>query len=93
MDTRRSYNLVEQILNFALTWLKPGGNFTVKVFQGGDETEIFDRMKVGVQTGKEAEAQGCEKGVDGVLPDRSGQERTVSTEDKSTAKGRPNRQD
>jgi 23S rRNA (uridine2552-2'-O)-methyltransferase len=45
MDTRRSYNLVEQILNFALTWLKPGGNFTVKVFQGGDETEIFDRMK------------------------------------------------
>ncbi len=45
MDTRRSYNLVEQILDFTLVWLKPGGNFTVKVFQGGDETEIFDRMK------------------------------------------------
>ncbi|QEN09206.1 RlmE family RNA methyltransferase [Oceanispirochaeta crateris] len=45
MDTRRSYNLVEQILDFALIWLKPGGNFTVKVFQGGDESEIFDRMK------------------------------------------------
>lgn len=45
MDTRRSYDLVEQILNFALIWLKPGGNFTVKVFQGGDESEIFDRMK------------------------------------------------
>jgi 23S rRNA (uridine2552-2'-O)-methyltransferase len=45
MDTRRSYNLVEQILDFALIWLKPGGNFTVKVFQGGDETEIFDKMK------------------------------------------------
>lgn len=45
MDTRRSYDLVEQILNFSLEWLKPGGNFTVKVFQGGDETEIFERMK------------------------------------------------
>jgi len=45
MDTRRSYYLVEQILDFTLIWLKPGGNFTVKVFQGGDETEIFERMK------------------------------------------------
>ncbi|MDC7235941.1 MAG: RlmE family RNA methyltransferase [Spirochaetales bacterium] len=45
MDTRRSYDLVEQILDFSLLWLKPGGNFTVKVFQGGDETEISDRMK------------------------------------------------
>ncbi len=45
IDTRRSYNLIEQILDFALEWLKPGGNFTVKVFQGGDETEIFDRMR------------------------------------------------
>lgn len=45
MDTRRSYDLVEQILNFSLEWLKPGGNFTVKVFQGGDENEIFEKMK------------------------------------------------
>ena len=45
MDTRRSYNLVEQILDFTMIWLKPGGNFTVKVFQGGDETEIFEKMK------------------------------------------------
>ena len=45
MDTRRSFDLVEQIFNFSLQWLKPGGNFTVKVFQGGDEEEIFKRMK------------------------------------------------
>ena len=45
MDTRRSYDLVERIFEFSLKWLKPGGNFTVKVFQGGDEQEIFDRMK------------------------------------------------
>jgi 23S rRNA (uridine2552-2'-O)-methyltransferase len=45
MDTRRSFDLVERILNFALKWLKPGGNFTVKVFQGGDEQILFNRMK------------------------------------------------
>ena len=45
MDTRRSYDLVERILNFTLKWLEPGGNFAVKVFQGGDEQELFDRMK------------------------------------------------
>jgi 23S rRNA (uridine2552-2'-O)-methyltransferase len=45
MDTRRSYDLVERILEFALKWLEPGGNFTVKVFQGGDEQILFDRMK------------------------------------------------
>lgn len=45
MDTRRSYDLVERILDFTLIWLKPGGNFTVKVFQGGDEQILFDRMK------------------------------------------------
>lgn len=45
MDARRSYDLVERILAFSLKWLEPGGNFTVKVFQGGDETELFERMK------------------------------------------------
>ena len=45
MDTRRSYYLVERILDFTLKWLEPGGNFTVKVFQGGDEQILFDRMK------------------------------------------------
>ncbi len=47
MDTRRSYDLVERILDFTLKWLEPGGNFAVKVFQGGDEQELFDRMKEG----------------------------------------------
>ena len=45
MDGRRSYDLVERILDFALKWLEPGGNFTVKVFTSGDEQELFDRMK------------------------------------------------
>ena len=45
MDTRRSYDLVERILEFTLQWLEPGGNFAVKVFQGGEEQELFNRMK------------------------------------------------
>jgi len=45
MDTRRSYDLVERILEFSLTWLKPGGNLAVKIFQGGDDQELFERMK------------------------------------------------
>lgn len=61
MDTRRSYDLVEQILNFSLKWLKPGGNFTVKVFQGGDENEIFDRMKSEFQQVKKLKPKAVRK--------------------------------
>ncbi len=45
LDTRRSLDLARQILELALKWLKPGGNFTVKVFQGGDELIILEQMK------------------------------------------------
>ncbi len=45
LDTRRSLDLVQEILNLALKWLKPGGNFAVKVFQGGDELVILEQMK------------------------------------------------
>ena len=45
VDTRRSFELVEQILSLAEKLLKPGGSFVVKVFQGGDEEELFARMK------------------------------------------------
>lgn len=44
VDSRRSYNLVELIINFAHKWLKEDGNFCVKVFTGGDEQELFDLM-------------------------------------------------
>lgn len=44
IDARKSYNLVDCILDFSIKWLLPGGNFTVKIFTGGDEQEIFDKM-------------------------------------------------
>ena len=45
VDTGRSYNLAEDVLNFALLNLKPGGNLVIKIFQGGDEHQLLDIMK------------------------------------------------
>lgn len=45
VDARKSYDLVMRVIDLAEKWLKPGGNLVVKVFQGGDEGEIRDRIK------------------------------------------------
>jgi len=45
VDTRKSYDLVERVLNLAEQQLEQGGAFVAKVFQGGDEEELFERMK------------------------------------------------
>jgi 23S rRNA (uridine2552-2'-O)-methyltransferase len=45
VDTRKSFDLVEMVLNLAETQLAPGGAVLCKIFQGGDEEELFDRMK------------------------------------------------
>ncbi len=45
VDSRKSYDLVMRVLDLAEQWLDPGGNLIVKVFQGGDEGEIRDRIK------------------------------------------------
>lgn len=45
VDTRKSYDLVERVLDLARTQLAPGGALVTKVFQGGDEEELFQRMK------------------------------------------------
>lgn len=41
-DQARSMHLAELALDFAIVWLKPGGNFLVKVFQG-EGFEAFQR--------------------------------------------------
>jgi len=46
VDTSRSYNLALQVLCIAETNLMAGGNLALKLFQGGDEEEIRDRMRV-----------------------------------------------
>ena len=39
VDTARSTGLVELAIVYAQTMLKPGGNFVVKIFQGGEPME------------------------------------------------------
>lgn len=45
VDTARSGGLVELALFYAETMLSPGGNFVVKVFQGGGEQEMLKKMR------------------------------------------------
>ncbi|MDC7220627.1 MAG: RlmE family RNA methyltransferase [Spirochaetales bacterium] len=44
VDTRRSYDLVELVINLADEQVGKGGAMVVKVFQGGDEEELFAKM-------------------------------------------------
>jgi len=45
IDCGRSYSLNEQILTVGDRLLEPGGNLVIKVFQGGDERELLQRMQ------------------------------------------------
>lgn len=45
IDTSRSYDLVEQVLNLGDSLLKAGGSLVVKVFQGEDHDILLERMK------------------------------------------------
>ncbi|KAF0102054.1 MAG: 23S rRNA (uridine2552-2'-O)-methyltransferase [bacterium] len=45
-DQARAYHLAELALEFAEKWLKPGGAFLVKVFQGAGFEDYVRRMRV-----------------------------------------------
>lgn len=45
VDTARSTGLVELAFFYAQTMLKPGGNFAVKIFQGGDQQALLKSMR------------------------------------------------
>ena len=45
IDQPRSMYLVELAVDFALRWLKPGGNFVVKVFQGQGVEEVVKGLR------------------------------------------------
>jgi len=44
-DQARAAYLVELALEFALKWLKPGGNLLVKTFQGADFQALRERLR------------------------------------------------
>ena len=52
VDTGRSYNIAEDVLNFALKNLKSEGNLVIKIFQGGDEHKLIDIMRTEFKTAK-----------------------------------------
>lgn len=52
VDAGRSFRLVWDILNLASRVLIPGGSVVVKVFQGGDEHEIIDRLREEYESAK-----------------------------------------
>lgn len=45
VDTARSSGLVELAIYYAQEMLKPGGNFVVKIFQGGDQQSFLKSMR------------------------------------------------
>lgn len=45
VDTRRSLDLVEKIIQLAEIHVAQGGNLVIKIFMGGDEAEPFELMK------------------------------------------------
>lgn len=45
IDTARSTGLVELAIYYAETMLKEGGNFAVKIFQGGDQQMLLKKMR------------------------------------------------
>jgi len=45
VDTERSLQLVNSVLDLAEKVLMPGGNTAIKIFQGGGEKQVVERMK------------------------------------------------
>lgn len=59
VDTARSSGLVELALFYAEQMLIPGGNFVVKVFQGGGEQEMIKKMRTMFTTARGFKPEAC----------------------------------
>jgi len=59
IDTLRSLELAEAALNYAEAALVKGGNFVVKVFQGGDTGNLLKQMRDFFESGKGFKPKAC----------------------------------
>jgi 23S rRNA (uridine2552-2'-O)-methyltransferase len=59
IDTLRSLELAETALNYAESALAKGGNFVVKVFQGGDTGNLLKQIRGIFKSGKSFKPQAC----------------------------------
>jgi 23S rRNA (uridine2552-2'-O)-methyltransferase len=59
VDTLRSMTLAEMAIEYAETALQNGGNFVVKVFQGGDTASLLRRIRGSFASAKAFKPQAC----------------------------------
>ncbi|PIE98854.1 MAG: 50S rRNA methyltransferase [Treponema sp.] len=59
VDTTRSAALVELAIFYAQNYLKPNGNFVVKIFQGGEEQELLKTLRKLFKTVKTFKPKAC----------------------------------
>jgi 23S rRNA (uridine2552-2'-O)-methyltransferase len=59
LDAVRSLDLAETALGYAETALAGGGNFVVKVFQGGETASLLRRIRELFRTGKTCKPRAC----------------------------------
>ena len=59
VDTCRSLELTEEVVTYAETALLEGGNLVVKVFQGGDTSELLKRLRTLFRIAKSYKPQAC----------------------------------
>ena len=59
VDTARSEQLVEMAIWYAQTMLKQGGNFTVKIFQNGDQQRLLKLMRETFTSAKGFKPEAC----------------------------------
>lgn len=59
LDTDRSESIVEAVLDYADEMLRPGGKVVAKLFVGGGERELLDRMKKSYSTARGFKPSAC----------------------------------
>ncbi len=59
LDTDRSESIVEAVLDYAESMLKPGGSVVAKLFMGGGQRAILDRMKASFSTARAFKPEAC----------------------------------
>jgi len=59
LDTDRSEAIVEAVLDYADGMLKPGGIVVAKLFMGGGQRELLDRMKTSFASARAFKPEAC----------------------------------
>jgi 23S rRNA (uridine2552-2'-O)-methyltransferase len=59
VDSARSLELAETVIEYAQNALAPGGNLVVKIFQGGGTDAVLKRMKILFTTAKSYKPEAC----------------------------------